>query len=234
VPREVATMSRRIPGLIGLMVSLELLFVATVRLAAAPPVAAGDPCYHSFVMPAHTVDAADQIKVAPCAFGPTVALVPVGATVTFFNGPDFTHLITGANQDWGSRDVELKPGATVSYTFDKPGVYPYACALHRGMSGAIVVGDAKAALASTAVAGAGASSGASAAGGSAATVGPAVSVEPGAAALTTESGASTGGGPIGVAFLIGAVFGAIAAGSLVWLAIRRRSAVRSSAARPAE
>jgi len=92
-------------------------------------------------MPAITTEATDQIKVMPCAFGPTVAQVRVGATVTFFNGPDFTHLVTGADQAWGSRDTELKPGSTVSYTFDKPGVYPYACALHRGMSGTIVVGD---------------------------------------------------------------------------------------------
>ena len=83
----------------------------------------------------------------PCAFGPTVAQVAVGAKVTFVNGPEFAHLVTGANQAWGSRDAEIQPGGTVSYTFDKAGVYPYACALHRGMSGAIIVGDAVAAAA---------------------------------------------------------------------------------------
>ena len=81
----------------------------------------------------------------PCAFAPTVAQVPVGSKVTFVNGPDFVHLVTGANQAWGSRDAEIQPGGTVSYTFDKAGIYPYACALHRGMSGAIIVGDAVAA-----------------------------------------------------------------------------------------
>ena len=86
-----------------------------------------------------------QIKLMPCAFGPTIAQVAVGSKVTFVNGPDFTHLVTGANQAWGSRDAEIQPGGTVSYTFDKAGVYPYACALHRGMSGAIIVGDAVAA-----------------------------------------------------------------------------------------
>src|SRR5207245_8147587 len=88
-----------------------------------------------------------QIKVAPCAFAPTVTTVAVGSTVTFFNGPDYTHLITGANAEWGSRDVELRPGQEVSYRFDKAGVYPYACALHRGMSGTVIVGDPAVALA---------------------------------------------------------------------------------------
>ena len=81
----------------------------------------------------------------PCAFAPTIANVPVGSKVTFVNGPDFVHLVTGANQAWGSRDAEIQPGGTVSYTFDKEGIYPYACALHRGMSGAIIVGNAVAA-----------------------------------------------------------------------------------------
>ncbi len=116
------------------------LAVLALMLLAAPTAFAGDPCYHGFEVPPRSTAADTQIKVAPCAFAPTVAYVAPGATVTFFNGPGFTHLITGANQEWGSRDVELAPEQKVSYRFDKPGVYPYACALHRGMSGAIVVG----------------------------------------------------------------------------------------------
>jgi plastocyanin len=115
--------------------------LAILWLVSAPTASAGDPCYHGFQMPATTIEATNEIKLMPCAFGPTVAQVPVGSTVTFFNGPDFAHLVTGADQAWGSRDTEVRPGGTVSYTFDKPGVYPYACALHRGMSGTIVVGD---------------------------------------------------------------------------------------------
>ncbi len=131
-------------GLSGLIGAAAFVLLG---LIAAPGTLAGDPCYHGFEIPPRTDAAETQIKVGPCFFGPTVARVPVGAMVTFFNGPGFTHLITGANAEWGSRDVELKPEASVSYRFDKPGVYPYACALHRGMSGAIVVGDATGAAA---------------------------------------------------------------------------------------
>jgi plastocyanin len=119
---------------------ITLLGFLALGLIAAPAAMAGDPCYHGFSIPPRTAAAEAEIKVAPCAFAPTVAYVAPGSTVTFFNGPDFTHLITGANQEWGSRDVELRPGERVSYRFANAGVYPYACALHRGMSGAIVVG----------------------------------------------------------------------------------------------
>jgi plastocyanin len=145
-------------AVLALAGSVVLLLVA---LAVAPAAVAGDPCYHGFEIPARSEGAENQIKVAPCAFAPTVTHIAVGSTVTFFNGPDFTHLITGANAEWGSKDVELKPTQKVSYTFAKAGIYPYACALHRGMSGTIVVGDlgagGGAAAASTDAAPAGAS-----------------------------------------------------------------------------
>jgi plastocyanin len=147
-------MSRRVASI------LAALSLVGVALAAAPAVLAGDPCYHGFEIPPRTEAAETQIKVAPCAFAPTVTHVAPGSTVTFFSGGDFTHLITGANAEWGSRDVELKPGEQISYRFDKPGVYPYACALHRGMSGAIVVGTLAApAAAAPATGAAGGSSG---------------------------------------------------------------------------
>jgi plastocyanin len=115
-----------------------------VGMLAAPATLAGGPCHDTDNLPPRTEAAAVEIKVAPCSFGPTVAHVPVGATVTFFNGPGESHLITGANSEWGSRDVELQPAQKIAYTFDKAGIYPYACALHRGMTGTIVVGDTSA------------------------------------------------------------------------------------------
>ena len=112
-----------------------------VALLVAPAVAVGgDPCYHDFAMPARSVSTSPAVKALPCAFTPTISYVPVGTTVTFSNGSDWGHLITGANQEWGSRDEELPANGSVTYTFDRAGVYPYACAFHRGMTGAIVVG----------------------------------------------------------------------------------------------
>ena len=127
---------RRAP--LGLLPGLVLAFAWLLVPTAA---VAGDPCYHGFELQAREALATSQVKLDPCAFSPAIARVPVGATVTFANAGDFTHLVTGANQEWGSRDVEIRPSSKVSYTFDKAGTYPYACALHRGMSGVIVVGD---------------------------------------------------------------------------------------------
>ena len=127
----------------SLLVPLTLAIGLPVALLAAPAAAlAGDPCYHDFDLPAHSASASSSVQARPCAFTPTVAYVPVGTTVTFANESGQPHLITGANQEWGSRDEELAASGTVAYAFDKAGVYPYACALHRGMSGTIIVGDA--------------------------------------------------------------------------------------------
>jgi plastocyanin len=152
-------MSRR------LVVTVATLAFLALALGAAPATLAGDPCYHDFDIPVRSEGSEPQIKLMPCAFAPTITRVPVGTTVEFFNGPGFVHLITGANQEWGSRDAEIKPGGKVSYTFDKAGIYPFACALHRGMSGAILVENASTAAApfggATGTAGAAAAAGTS-------------------------------------------------------------------------
>jgi plastocyanin len=136
-----------------LAVTLSTMALLAAGLVAAPAALAGDPCYHDFDLPARTEGTDAQVKLLPCAFAPTITRVPVGTTVEFLAGPDFVHLITGANQEWGDRDAEIQPGTSVSYKFEKAGIYPFACALHRGMSGVIVVGDG---LASAAPAGLGA------------------------------------------------------------------------------
>src|SRR3954454_11752377 len=126
---------------------LSTLALLGAGLAAAPAALAGDPCYHDFDLPARTEGTDAQVKLLPCAFAPTITRVPVGTTVEFFAGPTFVHLVTGANQEWGDRDAEIQPGTSVSYTFEKPGIFPFACALHGGMSGAIIVGNGQSAAA---------------------------------------------------------------------------------------
>ena len=212
-------MRRHLSALVGLLGSGTIL---ATWLVAAPLVSAGDPCFHGFDMPADTASTETEIKLMPCAFAPTVTNVPVGSTVTFFNGPDFTHLITGANQSWGSRDVELAPGKKASYTFDAAGVYPYACALHRGMSGVIVVGDASTALAAAARSNAGTSSGTTTG-----TTGSTTDASNEAATTTsstapaTTTAAATPELPVvaAVSALVGGLIGA----SVAWFALRRRS-----------
>jgi len=115
--------------------------LVAVALVMAPAVAAGDPCYHGYVIPAATSAETSVVTLEPCAFVPTTARVAPGTTVTFANGSQESHLVFGANAAWGDRDVELRAGEARSVRFDRPGIYAYSCALHRGMSGTIVVED---------------------------------------------------------------------------------------------
>jgi plastocyanin len=202
-------MHRRIAPLVGLVA---LCSVLAVWLVAVPLVSAGNPCFHGFTMPSPSRGTDAQIKLAPCAFAPTVTSVAVGSTVTFYNGPGFTHLITGANQAWGSPDVEVQPNRTVAYVFDKAGTYPYACALHPGMSGVIVVGDA--------------TTGAAAAAGANTTSGGGTTAV--AAQQPTPAAASPADAPGLVA--ISAAAGALVGAVVVWVSVRRRAVRRDEPA----
>lgn len=73
-------------------------------------------------------------------FTPTIARVPVGSTVTWFNKDHFNHTMTGANLTFGSLE-EKGVDAVWKVTFDRAGVYPYYCFIHPGMVGSIVVGS---------------------------------------------------------------------------------------------
>jgi plastocyanin len=112
-----------------------------LSLALAPGVAAGDPCYHGYTIPPPTSAETSTVKLEPCAFVPTTARVAPGTTVTFTNASLESHLVLGSNSSWGDRDAELAAGATRTVRFDQPGIYAYSCALHRGMTGVIVVGQ---------------------------------------------------------------------------------------------
>jgi plastocyanin len=74
-------------------------------------------------------------------FGPTVARVDAGDTVTFLNADGVVHSVGGAAGSFGDAHAQILPGDEVSFTFDRQGVYPYVCLFHSGMAGAVVVGD---------------------------------------------------------------------------------------------
>lgn len=71
-------------------------------------------------------------------YDPTVIQVPVGATVTWHNGDNFTHsvhLLDGSNVD-----KVAHPGQSVSITFAKVGTYHYECSFHpQNMTGDVIV-----------------------------------------------------------------------------------------------
>ena len=105
-------MTRRIRAFAGAAVlSVAVLALA---LAVAPAALAGDPCFHGYTIPASTTVAGTAVGMEPCAFVPTNVQVEPGATVTFTNTSGEVHLLTGANQAWGDREKEIRPGESVS------------------------------------------------------------------------------------------------------------------------
>jgi len=209
--------------LVSVLAGLGLLLGSL--LFGATPVAAGDPCYHGFDMPERSEGDEPQIKMMPCAFAPTVVRVAPGTTVTWFNDVE-THLLTGANQEWSSRDDEVRPGEEIAYRFDRPGTYPYACALHRGMVGTIVVGDgvatapANAAPAVVQVKGAAASGAVASATAAAAAGAGATVVPPPNAALATSVDPARPEGGVWPSLIVAAGIVVVGVAALAALAMR--------------
>jgi plastocyanin len=140
-------MTRRLRALAGATV---LALATLAALAAAPAALAGDPCFHGYSIPPSTTEATNAVRMELCAFVPTNVQIEPGATLTFTNTTGEVHLLTGANQTWGDREKEILPGESVSVTFEKAGVYAFSCAIHRGMTGAVIVGDGDPAAAAAA------------------------------------------------------------------------------------
>lgn len=188
--------------IIAVVSTLALVMIGGVF--AVPVAQAGDPCWHDQARPPVTEGTGSIVKLDTCAFLPTITRVPVGTTVRFINSATIEHMVTGANLAWGiTGDKRLGTGDEFSAPFDKPGVYPFTCLLHPGMTGAIVVGSG------TASTGAGAGTVASAPAAPVTNVGGA----PQAAANDTT-------GPLLLAAAVLVVLLALF-GSIVWLSRRR-------------
>ncbi len=80
------------------------------------------------------------VAIGACAFVDTVTYVRPGDSVTWVNKDPVPHSVTGAALSWGD-DRLLDTAERVTYEFESEGVFPYYCALHPTMVGAVVVGD---------------------------------------------------------------------------------------------
>jgi plastocyanin len=95
-----------------------------------------------------------EINAADNLFDPVTIEITAGTTVTWHNTDTVAHDVSKSvdGQDFGApfgvRVPQFGPGATYSFTFDKPGVYFYTCTIHTGMNGKIQV-DARSASTST-------------------------------------------------------------------------------------
>ena len=115
---------RRLIAVAGVLAA-STLFVPT-------PAHAGGGCHSS----GDSSGAGTTVELAMNCMNPRVLRAPAGSSVTFVNHDETTHNLFGG--DWGVD--ELRAGKTYVKEFTV-GTHVYACTLHPGMVGAIVVGD---------------------------------------------------------------------------------------------
>jgi plastocyanin len=65
--------------------------------------------------------------------------VPVGTTVTWTNRDDIAHNTVGTDDPKTFKSKVLDTNEKFSFTFSKPGTYPYFCSIHPKMTGKIIV-----------------------------------------------------------------------------------------------
>ncbi len=105
-----------------------LMAIALVGLAVGNHVVHGAPSQQD----------AQTVNMVDFAFEPRTLTVPVGTTVTWPNAGKAPHTATS---DTGAFDTgNVDPGQSQSFTFDKPGTYPYYCKYHGGPNGAGMAG----------------------------------------------------------------------------------------------
>ena len=182
-----------------------VLAVTAVALAGGTPAQAGGGC-HSNVF---SDEAKTTVELSKSCFSPTVVRVQPGDQVTWTNTDPTAHTVTGVANSWGT-DQQIAEGQSVSYKFDKSGVFPYFCYLHPSMAGAVVVGDGRAVSSGTS-----AGDGVSAI--SALALRDRVNSSTGSASASTSSGGSDG---VAIPLVIG--IGVLAAiGGFVAATVRR-------------
>lgn len=81
--------------------------------------------------------ATNEIKIDNFSFTPPTVTVAAGTTVTWTNSDDVPHTIVSDDKVFKSKVLDTDE--KFSYTFSKPGTYPYFCSLHPKMIAKVVV-----------------------------------------------------------------------------------------------
>lgn len=79
-----------------------------------------------------------RVEMTEACFTPATLHVRAGQQVSFVNLDPYAHNVVATGWGWGHVDA-LERGDSFVALFDEPGVYPYACYLHYGMAGTVIV-----------------------------------------------------------------------------------------------
>ena len=116
--------SIRIAVLVGLLLAGFVTMVVKGETLATAPAAAPAP-------------ATVEVKIDNFSFGPQSITVAAGTTVKWTNRDDIPHTVVSNDRIFKSRVLDTDE--SFSFTFDKPGTYPYFCSIHPKMTGTVVV-----------------------------------------------------------------------------------------------
>ena len=81
--------------------------------------------------------AGTEVKIDNFSFGPETLKVSAGTTVTWTNRDDIPHTVVSTTGAFKSKVLDTDE--KFSFTFSKPGSYPYFCSIHPKMTGKVVV-----------------------------------------------------------------------------------------------
>ncbi|HWZ99803.1 MAG TPA: cupredoxin family copper-binding protein [Candidatus Dormibacteraeota bacterium] len=80
---------------------------------------------------------AAEVKIDNFSFGPATLEIKAGTKVTWTNADDIPHTVVSNDKVFKSKALDTDE--KFSFTFDKPGTYPYFCSLHPKMTAKVVV-----------------------------------------------------------------------------------------------
>jgi plastocyanin len=78
-----------------------------------------------------------EVKIDNFSFTPAPITIAVGTTVTWTNGDDIPHTVVSTDHLFKSKALDT--GDKFTFTFTKPGKYPYFCSIHPEMTGEVDV-----------------------------------------------------------------------------------------------
>jgi plastocyanin len=115
------------------------------RAAPAPPTSSGNAAPPTSAQPApppppttagQPAGAFAAVDIENFAYTPGTMKARVGQKVVWSNQDGAPHTVTANNLTWGRN---IAPGSTYVRAFDRPGTFPYHCAIHPNMRGTVVV-----------------------------------------------------------------------------------------------
>jgi plastocyanin len=124
---------------VRVLAAVGLATTALTMSMASPASAGGGGCHLVLGGEGPTQAAGTTVELKAACMSPTVLRTEPGTEVTFVNRDAMTHNLYGA----GLAVSELQLGQSATVRYDGPGTYPFACLLHPGMVGAVVVGDGR-------------------------------------------------------------------------------------------